>query len=125
MNNKNIIYKKNKTFKILADEQDDIYNLYCIDDKNNEIFYDIAYIPDFNKSVFMNTLFRNIKENNDLDKLEESDDEDEFQSNDNYIKSDVSFFMECMYNNKFKKWIPLNISKEPIVLLKELEIYKK
>lgn len=40
----------------------------------------IAAIPDYKTSVFMNALFRNIKENRSLDALEESDDEDEFEN---------------------------------------------
>ena len=50
-----------------------------IPDKKGEIldYFDIAYIPDYKTSVFMNSLFRNIKENINLDYLEESDDEEE------------------------------------------------
>ena len=35
----------------------------------------ICNIPDINTSKMMNNLFRDIKENNNLDTLEESDDE--------------------------------------------------
>ena len=44
---------------------------------NKEEYVDVALIPDFNTSVMMNKLFRNIKENSNLDALEESDDEAE------------------------------------------------
>ena len=43
----------------------------------------------------MNNIFRNIKENDDLDKLEESDDEEEFED----ISIDKYVFL-----NKKKKW---------------------
>ena len=59
----------------------------------------------------MNKLFRNIKENNNLDALEESDDEEEFQNDklDRFVFMEKSFNMTCAYNNKFKKWYPLRL----------------
>jgi hypothetical protein len=73
-------YKKEVIFKIKPDIQNDIYQLYCLNEENNEIYYDTAFIPDFNTSVMMNKLFRKIKENDRLDALEESDDEEEFEN---------------------------------------------
>ena len=56
----------------------DIYNLYLL--KNNKLtFYNNTVVRNYKNSVFMNNLFRKIKENSNLDLLEESDDEDEFQ----------------------------------------------
>ena len=43
-------------------------------------YHDIAYISSYVSSVKMNSIFRNIKENQNLDLLEESDDEDEFEN---------------------------------------------
>ena len=65
-------------FNVKPDIQYDIYQLYI---ENNE-YYDVAYIPDFKTSVMMNTIFRDIKENRNLDLLEESDNEDEFENDD-------------------------------------------
>ena len=95
-------------FKIKADIQNDIYHLYCIEN-NVEVFYNIAYIPDYKTSVMMNKLFRNIKENENLDLLEESDDEDEFQNEniDRFVDINKSYLMICKFNNKFKKWYPV------------------
>ena len=59
--------------------QDDIYELFYYDN-NNLTFLDYALITTFKKSVFMNSIFRNIKENINLDTLEESDDEDDFEN---------------------------------------------
>ena len=65
-----------KTFFIKPDLQNDIYYLYLLNTTNFEgISKEIAHIPDYKTSIFMNKLFRNIKENNNLDSLEESDDE--------------------------------------------------
>ena len=66
--------KKNKVFQIRTCIEEDLYELYCYD-KSNLIKYDYAYIPNYKLSIYMNSLFRNIKENGNLDLLEESDDE--------------------------------------------------
>ena len=66
--------KKDLQKIILCDIQNDIYNLFC-SDGNKPKFYQIAYIPDYKTSVMMNSLFRNISENLNLDTLEESEDE--------------------------------------------------
>ena len=58
---------------------DDIYELHHLNNNTLE-FYDYAFIRDIKTSIFMNSLFRNIKENQNLDFLEESDDEEEFQN---------------------------------------------
>ena len=59
--------KKTTVFKVVPDIQNDIYHLYSSDGT----FVDIAYIQTYEKSVMMNKLFRNIKENDRLDALEE------------------------------------------------------
>jgi len=96
---------KEKIFTIKADIQNDIYNLYDV--VSNELV-DIAYIPDYKTSVMMNKLFRNIKENQNLDALEESDDEEEFENDkiDKFVYLDRSFDMICEYNMKYKRWQP-------------------
>ena len=97
-------------FKVMADIKTDIYQLFTLD--NGEYtFYDIACVPSYTTSVMLNKLFRNIKENNNLDALEESDDEIEFENNneDRFVYLDKSYLMKCEYNNKFKKWIPIQV----------------
>ena len=61
----------------------------------------------------MNTLFRNIKENRNLDLLEMSDDEDEFEdvSEDKYVDTQKIISMKCVYIPRFKKWKPISIAK--------------
>jgi hypothetical protein len=99
---------KDIIFKVKADIQNDIYNLYCIENKE-EIFYNVAYVPDYKTSVMMNKLFRNIKENENLDLLEESDDEEEFENEniDRFVDINKSMLMICKFNHKFKKWYPI------------------
>ena len=103
--------KREIIFKIKPDIQNDIYYLYGLNDDKEE-YYDIALIPDFTTSVMMNKLFRKIKENANLDALEESDDEEEFENekDDRFVYLDKTYNMVCLYNYKFKKWVPIKIS---------------
>ena len=95
-------------FKITADIEPDIYNLFIYKNGTEE-YYDTAIIPDYKTSVMMNKLFRNIKENENLDALEESDDEEEFENDkiDKFVYLDRSYDMICEYNMKYKKWQPV------------------
>tara|TARA_Y100000022_G_scaffold64391_1_gene55259 strand:- start:129 stop:1058 length:930 start_codon:yes stop_codon:yes gene_type:complete len=120
--------RKQAVFMIKPDIQNDIYNLYISYEKTGLQFYDVACIPDFTTSVKMNKLFRNIKENINLDTLEESDDEEEFQNVNlsKYVDLDKRYNMTCVYNHKFKKWVPLEIVKNKNVITdKELKILQK
>jgi hypothetical protein len=113
--------KKYKIFIVSADIQNDIYNLVDPDAviNDNELSNYaisnklIASIPDYKTSVFMNTLFRNIKENRSLDALEESDDEDEFENTniDKFVDLTKKIKMKCIFNYKFKKWTPIECVK--------------
>jgi hypothetical protein len=72
----------------------------------------------------MNTLFRNIKENENLDALEESDDEAEFENTneDKFVYLDRMFDIRCEYNAKFRKWVPVSLanSSDSVIQLKQL-----
>jgi len=105
--NQNIKFENTQNFIVKAKISADIYELY--QKINNELqFFDYAFIRDYKTSVFMNNIFRNIKENRNLDALEESDDEEEFEniSADKYVFLDKIVTINCVYNNRFKKWIP-------------------
>jgi hypothetical protein len=119
---------KNIIFKVKADIQNDIYHLYCMEN-NKEIFYNVAYIPDYKTSVMMNKLFRIIKENDNLDALEESDDEEEFENEkeDLFVHLDREYKMVCVYNHKFKKWCPIKLAdcNSKITLAKNLYMFDK
>jgi hypothetical protein len=111
--NKTLNFERREIFLAKPKIQPDIYKLFTM--KNEKlIFFDYAYIRDYTTSVFMNSLFRNIKENINLDTLEESDDEDEFQNikNDKYVYLDKSFKILCVYNNRFKKWKPIELAPD-------------
>jgi hypothetical protein len=100
--------RKDKIFICKPDIQNDIYHLYSLENE----YAGLACIPDYKTSVMMNKLFRVIKENNDLDALEESDDEEEFENEniDKFVYLDKSYKMIFNFNNKFKKWVPIKIT---------------
>ena len=121
--NKDNTNKINCTFKIYPCINQDLYNLNILNG-NKEEFYDLALIDSFQTSKFMNKLFRNIKENNNLDTLEESDSEEEFENIniDKFVNLEKSYLIDCEYSSKFKKWIPRNLSKNKIVSKNNLHL---
>ena len=122
--NKNSV-KREVVFLIKPDIQNDIYNLYCNDNNSTKsIFYDVAYIPDFCTSVMMNKLFRNIKENQNLDALEESDDEEEFENEreDRFVDLNKEYKLVCAYSYKFKKWYPVKLADNNFKIVNQKEL---
>lgn len=117
--NKNRRYNYNKcVFQVKAELQNDIYNLYCYNQNNVLQYYDKASVPSYATSVLLNNLFRNIKENDDLDVIEESEDEEEFENEelDKYVDINKSYKMLCEYNYKHNKWVPKQLAKERDVI---------
>ena len=97
-------------FKVKADLIADIYHLYTVKD----ILHSTALVPTYKSSVFLNSLFRKIKENSNLDLLEESDDEDEFENTslDKFVDLEKTIIMECVYLKRFQKWQPVKVMKD-------------
>lgn len=112
-------------FKVMADINPDIYKLYCLDKTNKFVYIGIGMIPDYKTSVFMNNLFRTIKENINLDFLEESDDEEEFENTreDKYVNLTKSLIMNCVYIDKFRKWKPVSIANKHSKISYKNELY--
>ena len=117
-------YKYPTVFEMKADVQFDIYHLFAYGPNSSRIYCGVAGIPTYKSSVFMNAMFRNIRENKNLDYIEESDDEDDFENVDfsKYVNTEKTVIMECGFNTKFKKWIPMKIAqpKSPIVHISKL-----
>jgi len=104
-------YRYPTIFQVTADIQYDIYHLFACGKNKTMVYYNVAYIPNYKSSVFMNSLFRKIKENSNLDAIEESDDEEDFQNmtEDKCVDVEKILHMECIFHNKFKKWIPVRV----------------
>ena len=103
---------KEQVLMVKPDIQNDIYHLYSYDElsKTYANYVGIASIPDYKTSVLLNKVFRNIKENDNLDALEESDDEDEFENDkeDRFVSLEKECKFKCIFNHKFKKWTPIH-----------------
>ena len=126
-------------FKVKASIQNDIYYLYykeqdAREDENTGLNteYDIALINTYKNSMMMNKIFRNIKENRNLDLLEESDDEEEFEdiSLDKFVDVNKKIKIQCVYNPRFKSWMPLEplekgdiCSKQDIMIIEKKNRY--
>tara|TARA_Y100000741_G_C18243747_1_gene554661 strand:- start:1047 stop:1805 length:759 start_codon:yes stop_codon:yes gene_type:complete len=92
-----------KYFTIKATIKSDIYNLY-----DNDIFKGHLTVPNYKTSVYLNSLFRHIPENNNLDAIQESD--DEFEEEDStFVYLDKSYKAECNFNKRFNTWDLVNI----------------
>ncbi len=102
--------KKTQILLLKPDIQNDIYHLFSKGpDGSFNKKEGIALIPNYETSVMLNKVFRNIKENQNLDALEESDDEEEFEDNreDKFVFLEKTALFLCSYNFKFKKWTPI------------------
>ena len=98
---------KEGIFRVKAQIKPDVYELHCYDKRETK--YGLAAITSYKQSVLLNSLFRHIKENDNLDYIEESDDEEEFENvdDDKYVDLDKIIYMRCVYNVHFKKWEPI------------------
>ena len=106
--NANVINSNTRTFIIRPDAQNDIYYVLRSADEPITANTMIAHIPNYKTSVMMNSLFRNIKENRNLDALEESDDEEEEASVPlALVDLNKCVQMSCIFNARFKRWQPV------------------
>lgn len=100
-----------RLFSVSATAESDIYNLYTFDDqcKTALNFHSLAIIPNFKSSVYMNSNFRKFRENQNLDLLEESDDDETFFDSDEnkFVDLQKTLVLPFIYIDKFEKWAPL------------------
>jgi len=125
----NIIQEYTRNFIVKADISCDIYKLFVKNKEKKQLEeHSIAFIPNYKTSVYMNSLFRNIKENKNLDLLEESDDEEEFENIDidKYVDTDKQLLMLCNFSHKFKSWIPIScLEKGDISTSQDIRVIEK
>ena len=99
-----------KQFLVKPKSQNDIYEVFTL----NGTYQGVAHIPTYERSVFLNNIFRTIKENTNLDTLEESDDEEDFENinDDKYLNPQTinGVNMICKFDEQFKRWTPISLS---------------
>ena len=107
---------------VKASLQNDIYEAY---DVNNN-FIGMCNIPDYKTSIYMNNIYRDIKENDNLDYLEESEDEDEFQdiAEDKYVNLEKKEIFECIYSKRFEMWTPVRLIESYEMEDKQYTLFK-
>lgn len=101
-------YQKDTVFSVQADPADDIYRLYTFGPNRTLLFYDFCMVPDYETSKKMNSLFRRLRENQNLDWIEESDDEDE--TNNSTLLEQQHRLITCRFHTKFRKWVPIDLA---------------
>jgi hypothetical protein len=81
----------NVVFKIMKTDIPDIYNLYCIDDKNSLLKHSIALVPNIKVSHYLyNTFITN--------------------------PNNFGLKIECKYSKTFEKWNPIRfVDNEPFI----------
>jgi hypothetical protein len=105
-------YRMPTVFLVRPDLQNDIYHLFAYGPGHGHdqahIYCGLAYVPNYKTSVWLNGIFRRIKENRNLDAIEESDDEEDFQDSriDKYVDLAKTAIMECTFHPKFRQWVP-------------------
>lgn len=104
-------------FIVRPNVQNDIYELFVSAGNARSgtvdaVFHNFAHIPNFKTSVMMNRLFRNIRENERLDTMEESETEEEFENIelDKYVSLHKEYKLLCRLNKKFCRWVPISVA---------------
>jgi len=115
------------TFYVMADAQLDLYHLYAYggigrDGQANRVYCGLPAIQSYKTSVFMNRIFRRIRENDNLDLAEESEDEADFENTDTnkFVDLDRVAQIECVFSTRHKKWIPVKLSNDKIIHIEKL-----
>ena len=116
------IYSHPCHFWVEADLAFDVYHLYAKTSKpfQNKILYQYAFVPDMATSKMLNGIFRHIKEDFNLDAVEESDSEEDFENvrESRFVNLHKTVLMECVFDKKFKKWIPRKVADNKVNELK-------
>jgi hypothetical protein len=110
-------YKSKATFIVKPSLKYDIYHLYSMSPTDEAVFYGLAGIPDMKTSILMNLLFRNLKENMNLDCIQESDDEND-DVHPEVKDMNQQIHMICEFHMNIKKWVPIHIVSDDNTVVK-------
>ena len=118
---KNKISQNNVVLKVMKTDTSDIYHLYFLNSSNELTKYNYALIPNIKISKYLFNLFNNIENN------ENNGNNGNSEASQN---SKLGIAMECSFSERFKKWIPLNLTNIEVyqqkdVLEKVSELNKK
>jgi hypothetical protein len=87
---------------------------------------DLAHVGTYKESKYLNGLFRNIRENDNIDLGEESEDEDMFQNMnpDKYVDLSKRIKMNCVFNTKWRRWVPVAAVSDKARIINVHELIK-
>jgi hypothetical protein len=116
-------------FIVRPNVQNDIYELFVKTGGPGRagfsaVFHNFAHIPNYKTSVMMNRLFRNIRENERLDAMEESETEEEFENIelDKYVSLHKEYKFVCKLNKKFCRWVPISVVPETSEVVNDFQV---
>lgn len=97
---------------IMTIEADATHDIYRLRPYNSPVSR-VAAVQSLAESRKLNCLFREIRENNDLDLTEMSEDEEFFEDigHDKYLKKCPAKTVECVYDFKMKRWVILDVKQ--------------
>ena len=100
-----------RVFTVIPRVEQDVYELRCIASSLNTRY---AAVQTLAESIVLNKLFRRIRENDDIDLAEMSEDEEDFENVDprKFVQS-RQLRMECTYVKCLRKWRPLKVTRDP------------
>jgi len=106
------IHNEKVIFKIVPENNWDVYSLYAIDEHQNPVLYGNAGIFSYETSQMLNHHFTK-KFPKTLDEIEESDDEED----ETETETKTENLFECVFSAKFRKWVPISLhtqNKKPV-----------
>lgn len=117
-------------FIVRPNVQNDIYELFVKTGgpgrgvASREVFHNFAHVPNYKTSVMMNRLFRNIRENERLDAMEESETEEEFENIelDKYVSLHKEYKFVCKLNKKFCRWVPISVVPQTSEVVNDFQV---
>jgi hypothetical protein len=129
-------YKQKAIFKIVPEEQCDIYSIYArlpippSQSQSHQSTKEIEWVSchyagifEYNTSKLLNVHCRKMVTN--LDQMEESDDEEDLPIN---PITPSEYYFECTFSNKFRKWVPVyfipQCSPEKVISIHSLAVLK-
>jgi hypothetical protein len=117
------IYNEKVIFKVVPENNWDVYSLYATDENQREVLYGNAGIFSYETSQMLNHHFTK-KFPKTLDEIEESDDDEERETKtETKIKTktetrtEIENLFECVFSAKFRKWVPISpttTNKKPV-----------
>ena len=113
------VEERTHVFTVIPHIKQDVYELRC---QSSSLNIRYAAVQTFTESIALNRLFRRIRENDDIDLAEMSEDEADFENINprKFVQSRPGVRMECVYVKRLRKWRPLKVTRDPESINKDV-----